>query len=63
MPIVLLVVGAALAAVGLALVPLPGPGVLVLTVALPVLAVGGWLQMAERRSRRRAAPRHTASDG
>ncbi|MGL4742949.1 MAG: PGPGW domain-containing protein [Dermatophilaceae bacterium] len=48
----LLVIGAALTAVGLALIPLPGPDALVLTVALPVLVVGGWLQMAERRSRR-----------
>ncbi|MGL5852650.1 MAG: PGPGW domain-containing protein [Phycicoccus sp.] len=55
MPIIILVVGATFTVVGLALVPLPGPGVLVLTVALPILAVGGWLQLAERRSRRHDA--------
>jgi hypothetical protein len=47
----LLIAGAALAALGVLLIPLPGPGLLVLALAVPVLAVGAVLSVLARRAR------------
>lgn len=45
----MLVAGVALAVLGMALIPLPGPGLLLLGLALPVLVVGGVLAGSGRR--------------
>lgn len=45
----LLITGAILAAVGVVLIPLPGPGFLLVALALPVLVAGTGLSLVARR--------------